>query len=273
MIERGFDWLARVLFVLVALALFTLAISLVVSGSWQLVRGAFGGQIGIYNLMNGVGLLIVSLAIADVAKFVVEENVVRDREMRSPAEALRSLTKFMTIIIIALSLEGVVGIFEAGREKKFVGPRVSERRRRGGHLRVGRARRLPVPEPPLAARGRSRLRRRRCGRGFASNPRHAMTRPCPATAVPAPPASREGPGSRVRASANARTGSAQVLADLEPGAALLDDGIGLGLADAAGDQADHALVVVVVDMRRERVARTRRPTEDSRAGPSIGRCR
>jgi hypothetical protein len=63
--------------------------------------------------------LIVSLAIADVAKFVVEENVVRDREMRSPAEALRSLTRFMTIIIIALSLEAVVGIFEAGRERHF----------------------------------------------------------------------------------------------------------------------------------------------------------
>ncbi len=61
----------------------------------------------------------MSLAIADVAKFVVEENVVRERELRSPAEALRSLTKFMTIIIIALSLEGVVGIFEAGREKHF----------------------------------------------------------------------------------------------------------------------------------------------------------
>jgi hypothetical protein len=69
--------------------------------------------------MNGVGLLIVSLAIVDVAKFVVEENVVRERELRSPGEARRSLTKFMTIIIIALSLEAVVGIFEAGREKNF----------------------------------------------------------------------------------------------------------------------------------------------------------
>jgi len=118
-IERGFDWLARLLFIMVALALFALAITLVISGAWQLVRGAFGGEIGIFNLMNGVGLLIVSLAIADVAKFVVEENVVRERELRSPAEALRSLTKFMTIIIIALSLEAVVGIFEAGREKQF----------------------------------------------------------------------------------------------------------------------------------------------------------
>jgi hypothetical protein len=118
-IERAFDRLARLLFVLVALSLFALAISLVASGAWELVRGAFGGEIGIYNLMNGVGLLIVSLAIADVAKFVVDENVVRERELRSPAEALRSLTKFMTIIIIALSLEAVVGIFEAGREKQF----------------------------------------------------------------------------------------------------------------------------------------------------------
>ena len=119
MIERGFDGLARLSFVIVALTLFALAISLVVSGSWQLIWGALGGEVGIYNLMDGVGLLIVSLAIADVAKFVVEENVVRERELRSPAEALRSLTKFMTIIIIALSLEAVVGIFEAGREKRF----------------------------------------------------------------------------------------------------------------------------------------------------------
>jgi hypothetical protein len=119
MIERGFEYLARLLFVVVALALFALAFSLVVSGAWQLTRGALGGEVGIFHLMNGVGLLIASLAIADVAKFVVEENVVRERELRSPAEALRSLTKFMTIIIIALSLEGVVGIFEAGREKQF----------------------------------------------------------------------------------------------------------------------------------------------------------
>ena len=118
-IERGFEALARLLFVVISLALYALSISMVIAGAGQLVLGAFGGQVGIYNLMNGVGLLIVSLAIVDVAKFVVEENVVRERELRSPGEARRSLTKFMTIIIIALSLEAVVGIFEAGREKNF----------------------------------------------------------------------------------------------------------------------------------------------------------
>ena len=119
MIERAFEGLSRLLFVLVTLALYALAISMIAPGAWQLVRGAFGGEVGIYNLMNGVGLLIVSLAIVDVAKFVVEENVVRERELRSAGEARRSLTKFMTIIVIALSLEAVVGIFEAGRQRDF----------------------------------------------------------------------------------------------------------------------------------------------------------
>ncbi len=118
-IDRGFEWLSRVLFVMIALALYGLAIAMVVAGTWELIRGTFGGEVGIYNLMSGVGLLIVSLAISEVAKFVVEENVVRDRELRSPGEARRSLTKFMTIIIIILSLEAVVGIFETGREKNF----------------------------------------------------------------------------------------------------------------------------------------------------------
>ncbi len=119
MIKRAFEGLARLLFILVTLALFGLALALVASGVWQLVSGGLQGQAGIHDLMNGVGLLIVALAIGDVAKFVFEESIVRERELHAPAKALRSLTKFMTIIIIALSLEGLVGIFEAGRHERY----------------------------------------------------------------------------------------------------------------------------------------------------------
>lgn len=118
MINHGFEWISRVLFIMIALALYALSIAMVIAGSWELIQGSVSGIV-IYNLMSGVGLLVVSLAIADVAKFVVEENVVGDHELRSPGEARRSMTKFMTIIIIALSLEAIVGIFEAAREKTF----------------------------------------------------------------------------------------------------------------------------------------------------------
>lgn len=119
MVQRVFNWASRLLFVGIAIVLFVLSLSLVVFGGWELIVGAGAGEVGIFNLMNSVGLVIVSIAILDLGKFVVEENVVRERELRSPVEALFSLTKFMTIIIIALSLEAVVAIFEAGREKAF----------------------------------------------------------------------------------------------------------------------------------------------------------
>ena len=48
-----------------------------------------------------------------VGKFLFEEEVISDRELRRPAEARGSLTKFMTIIIIALSLESLVLITNA----------------------------------------------------------------------------------------------------------------------------------------------------------------
>jgi hypothetical protein len=117
MVARAFRILARLLFVVVTLALFGLALAVIAAGVWQLVSGALRGQAGIHDLMNGVGLVIVALAIGDVAKFVFEENVARERELRVPAEAVRSLTKF--IIIIALSLESLVIIFEAGRDKRY----------------------------------------------------------------------------------------------------------------------------------------------------------
>ena len=119
MLKRIFDWALALLFCIIALILFVLAFSMVLTAGSQLVQGAFLGEIGVFNLMNSVGLIIVSLAIVDLGKFIIEENVMRERELRSPREAMFSLTKFMSIIIIATSLEGIVGIFEVGREKEF----------------------------------------------------------------------------------------------------------------------------------------------------------
>jgi hypothetical protein len=53
--ERAFEWVSRVLFIMIALALYGLAVSMVVAGAGQLILGAFSGQVGIYNLMSGVG--------------------------------------------------------------------------------------------------------------------------------------------------------------------------------------------------------------------------
>lgn len=67
-------------------------------------------------MLKSVGAVIISVAILDVAKYMVEEEVFRNKELRSPKETREKLTKIMVIVSIAVSIEGLVYIFKAGAE-------------------------------------------------------------------------------------------------------------------------------------------------------------
>ena len=67
-------------------------------------------------LLDAVSSLVISVAILDVAKYVMEEEVLRSRELRRPHEAREAVTKFMVIIALVVSIEGIVLVFEHGRE-------------------------------------------------------------------------------------------------------------------------------------------------------------
>ncbi|MNT77969.1 hypothetical protein D3C72_2171490 [compost metagenome] len=51
-----------------------------------------------------------------MAKYLFEDEVRRGSERRSAAEARRSLTKFLSTIIIAVFLEALVVVFKTARE-------------------------------------------------------------------------------------------------------------------------------------------------------------
>jgi hypothetical protein len=67
-------------------------------------------------LLEAVGYVVISIAVFDVAKYFIEEEVIRGREMRLASEARRSLTKFVSTIIIAVFIEGLVQVFSATKE-------------------------------------------------------------------------------------------------------------------------------------------------------------
>ena len=69
----------------------------------------------VLGVLESVGLVIIGFAIIETAKFIAEEEILRRKELRSAVEARRSLTKFITIIVIAASLEALVMIFETSR--------------------------------------------------------------------------------------------------------------------------------------------------------------
>jgi hypothetical protein len=113
------DVVGKAIFFLIACVLVAMGLGLVVSGAFEAGRALIRGQLGAFSLLNSVGLIIVSVAVIDLSKFVLEEYVLHSRQLRSLPEARRSLTKFMTIVIIAFALEALVTTFEVGREKMF----------------------------------------------------------------------------------------------------------------------------------------------------------
>lgn len=69
----------------------------------------------INELLDSIGLLIIGFAIIETSKFIAEEELFSQRELRSPRESRRSLTKFISIIVIVASLEALVMIFKTSR--------------------------------------------------------------------------------------------------------------------------------------------------------------
>lgn len=65
--------------------------------------------------LSSISLLVIGFAVVETAKFIAEEEIMRKRELRSSTESRRSITKFITIIVIAASLEALVMVFQATR--------------------------------------------------------------------------------------------------------------------------------------------------------------
>ncbi|MCV9937614.1 GNAT family acetyltransferase [Boseaceae bacterium BT-24-1] len=108
---------SRLLYSAIAGVLLLAAVLLMAVAISQTFTGFWTGEGALDTMLDGIGLVIIAVAVADVGKFLFEEEVIADRELRRPAEARGSLTKFMTIIIVALSLESLVLITKAARDK------------------------------------------------------------------------------------------------------------------------------------------------------------
>ena len=112
-----FDMLTRAAFGLAGLALIALAFGLIAVAGGQVAQSNWPptpdtGRI----LLDGVGYTIIAIAVFDVGKYLIEEEAIRAREMRQAGEARRSMTKFITTISIAIFLEALVTVFDAGKQ-------------------------------------------------------------------------------------------------------------------------------------------------------------
>lgn len=64
-------------------------------------------------ILQWVWSVVIWVAIADVAKYMYEEEIVKNKELTRAKEARETLTKIIVIISIAVAIEGLIYIFKA----------------------------------------------------------------------------------------------------------------------------------------------------------------
>ena len=115
--QRIIEIISRIAFASGSLVLMAMSFGLVVYGSAEVISGlssswADGGA----AMLAAIGYVVIAMAVFDVAKYFIEEEVIRGREMRNLGEARRSLTKFISTISIAVFIEGLVLVFRVSKE-------------------------------------------------------------------------------------------------------------------------------------------------------------
>lgn len=114
--EQMFNKLLTAIHFIAALMLILIAVITMGWSVYEIIASLIseGKDDPISLILQSVGAIIIAAAIIDVAQYMIEEEVFKDKELRNPEEARKTITKIMVIISIAVSIEGLVYIFKAG---------------------------------------------------------------------------------------------------------------------------------------------------------------
>ena len=67
--------------------------------------------------IDSIGLLAVALVALEMAQTVVEEEVVRRVHVSAPTRVRRYLSRFLVVVVVALSIESLVAVVQALHER------------------------------------------------------------------------------------------------------------------------------------------------------------
>src|SRR5690606_5557583 len=115
LMQKFYSQVALVYFIAATVILMLLAFLLLGAAVWEVMVNLLAGD-RVAAALDSIGILIIGFAVIETAKSIAEEEIVLRRELRSSTESRRSITKFITIIVIAASLEALVMVFKTSSE-------------------------------------------------------------------------------------------------------------------------------------------------------------
>jgi hypothetical protein len=81
---------------------------------WEAVRPGSGSSLrDRFNaILEGIGLLTIAVASLELGQTIVEEEVLRKEHMSAPTRVRRFLSRFMIVVVVSLSIEFLVAVFQ-----------------------------------------------------------------------------------------------------------------------------------------------------------------
>jgi hypothetical protein len=109
-----FRWvhtLTALLFAAASLALIALA----ARTGWLALSAGLDGDAAL-QIIESVGLLAAAVVALQIAETIIEEEVIRDKNISAPTRVRRFLSRFFVVVTVALAVEGLVAVFKAIHE-------------------------------------------------------------------------------------------------------------------------------------------------------------
>jgi hypothetical protein len=97
-------------FVLCAVALLAFALCRLWTGIDPLVNTDVTSRVD--EILSGIAILTIALATLELGQTIVEEEVQRATVISAPTRVRRFLSRFMVVLVVALSIEALVNVFQ-----------------------------------------------------------------------------------------------------------------------------------------------------------------
>ena len=106
------SWVIRALAVIYSAVAFLFAAA-AVALIWRAILAlweAVSGPGDISGVIDSIGILAIALVALEIAQTVIEEEVVRRAQVSAPTRVRRYLSRFLVVIVVALSIKYLVAV-------------------------------------------------------------------------------------------------------------------------------------------------------------------
>ena len=97
------------------------ALTLIVFAALELWHGvnpwvAVELRVRFNSVLESIGVLTIAVVALELGQTILEEEVLRESQVSAPTRVRRFLSRFMVVVVVALSIESLVAVFELAHD-------------------------------------------------------------------------------------------------------------------------------------------------------------